>query len=382
MAKQKTTSGVHASWPKPDFKFAVTTNKNFKRNYYGAILYAHYELSSIELKREVVKYLKSIDSKHPWILRIKDIDDHIFTTVGKYMYLLNNGADLPEEVYAGMMPALEKAIVAEEFRLVEADKQSKIIAARFEAAPVVKTAVSIQDRIRDRAREVSGEIEGWIDDFMMDKKSTVKTIEDFSNLFKLSDLKSPHIKHISTFFEHRASEISEALDGKQKELVEAYSNFTKSELKKFELFHKNLIAACNMVAETAKVERAPKIKKPQSLDKVVSKLKYLKEDTSLGLVSLNPTNIIGATSVWVYNTRTRKLSHYVSDTGLGVKGASLVNFKPESAEKTLRKPGPSILEFKKASKVKLRTFLSDLTTVDTPCNGKINENHIILRIDK
>ena len=139
-----------------------------------------------------------------------------------------------------------------------------------------------------------------------------------------------------------------------------------------------------MIQEIGKVERAPKVKKPLSLDKVVSKLKYKKEDIALGIVSLNPTNIVGSKEIWVYNTRTRKLSQYKAEdaSGLSVKGASLLNYSAESAEKTLRKPAEALAEFKRASKVKLRTFLKDLSTIDTPCTGKLNEHHVILRIDK
>jgi hypothetical protein len=139
-----------------------------------------------------------------------------------------------------------------------------------------------------------------------------------------------------------------------------------------------------MMQEVAKVERAPRKKKPVSQEKLVSKLKYKKEDSSLGIVSLNPIEIVGSKEVWVYNTKTRKIAQYkaVDERGLSVKGASLLNYSTDSAEKTLRKPVETLAEFKKASKVKLRTFLKDLSTVDIPCNGKLNENHVILRIDR
>jgi hypothetical protein len=139
-----------------------------------------------------------------------------------------------------------------------------------------------------------------------------------------------------------------------------------------------------MAQEVAKVSRAPRKKKPVSQEKLVSKLKYKKEDATLGIVSLNPVQIVGSKEVWVYNTKTRKLSQYkaMDERGLGVKGASLLNFSTDSAEKTVRKPTDTLADFKKASKVKLRTFLKDLSTVDVPCNGKLNEHHVILRIDK
>jgi hypothetical protein len=139
-----------------------------------------------------------------------------------------------------------------------------------------------------------------------------------------------------------------------------------------------------MMQEVAKVTRAPRKKKPVSIDKVVSKLKYKKEDPQLGIVSMNPVHIVGSKEVWVYNTKTRKLGVYKADGpgGLNVKGTGLLNYSTESVEKTVRKPVETLAEFKKASKVKLRTFLKELSTVDVPCQGKLNEHHVILRIDK
>jgi hypothetical protein len=175
-----------------------------------------------------------------------------------------------------------------------------------------------------------------------------------------------------------------SVEGKDKDLTEAYSNFTKPELKKLDLFHKNLLKAADMMQEVAKVERAPRKKKPVSQEKLVSKIKYKKEDPQLGIVSLNPIQIVGSREVWVYNTKTRKIAQYkaLDERGLSVKGASLLNYSTDSAEKTVRKPVETLADFKKASKVKLRTFMKELTTVDIPCGGKLNEHHVILRVDK
>ena len=374
----------YASWPRPIFAMVVKTNKNFKSNYEGAILYAHYELSAIELKKEVVKYLKTQNPKHPLLERIKDMNENRFTTIGKYMYILNHAGDIPENIMEKMMPALEKIIVEEEMRQdVRKKEEQDSTMGLIEETP--KMVITIQDRLREKTREVAGEVEGWIDDFYLSKKAIQpKTVEEFVNLFKGNELKSPHMRFMYSIFERRAAEIDRAAEGKDKDLAEGYSNFTKPELKKYNQFHKNLLAACVMMQEVAKVERAPRKKKPVSQEKLVSKLKYKKEDSSLGIVSLNPIEIVGSKEVWVYNTKTRKIAQYkaVDERGLSVKGASLLNYSTDSAEKTLRKPVETLAEFKKASKVKLRTFLKDLSTVDIPCNGKLNENHVILRIDR
>ena len=384
----KKMSGVYVSWPKPDFEYTVKTNKHFRRNFHGAMLYAHYELSTIELKREVTKYLRTKDPKNELLERIKDMHENRFATVGKYMYLLNHGCDIPDDIMQGLMPALEKVVYEEETRIASAEKEARNIAVKndtnAETQSVVKSVISIQDRLRDKAREVAGEVEGWIDEFTMDKKQSAKTVEEFVNLFKSADMKAPHMRYIRDIFERRAQEISEAAEGKDKDLAEAYSNYTKPELKKLDLFHKNLLKACVMMQEVAKVERAPRVKKAVSSEKVVSKLKYKKDDKVLGIVSMNPTNIIGAKEVWIFDTKTRKLTKYVADDiagTLSVKGASIIGLNTaKSTSKTLRYPATQLAAFKKCGKVQLRTFMEDIPTVGISPTGKINENQVILKI--
>lgn len=388
MAGKKSTSGVHVSWPRPNFLCTVKTHKNFRAHYNAALLYAHYELSSVELKREVVKYLKTLDPRHPLLDRIKDMHENRFITAGKYMYILNHGADVLDDILTGLIPHLEKVIDEEEAR--EARIKKELEYADWQKAPGAeikehtKSVITIQDRLRERARDAAGEVEGWIDEFSVDRSVPVKTVEDFVNLFKTFELKGPHMKFVNAAFEKRTAEIAEALTGKDKDLNEGYSHYSKPELKKVNQFYSNLLKASAMMQETAKVVRAPRKPKPVSQDKLVAKLKYKKADSTLGIVSLNPIQLLGAREAWVYNTKTRKLAQYkaADADGLTVKGASLENYSQESLEKTLRKPVETLAEFKKASKVKLRTFLKDLSTVDTQANGKFNEHHVILRIDK
>lgn len=356
----------------------VKTDKNFKRNYHAAMSYVHYEISAIQLKKEVIKYLKSIHPEHKLLAKMKDMNENRFLTVGKYMYLLNHGCDLPDDVAPKVMPALEKVIYEEEERLLAIEERNK------HSVKIEKPIISIQDRIRERASEVIGEIDGWTDDFLINRTIPIKTVEQFVNLFNTYSIKSQHVKFIQGAFSRRIKEIEDVLLGKDSALAEGYAHYSKSELKKCDQFNKNLMKACDMLQDVAKVERLPRKKKLISVDKTVSKLKYKKDDKALGLVSINPTQLIGAKEVWTYSVKTRKLSHYKSSDidGITVKGASLINFSEDSIEKTLRKPEEALADFKKASKVKLRTFLKELTTIDTPCTGKLNDSHIILRVDK
>lgn len=383
MAGKKTNAFL--GWPKPIFTEIVKTNKNYKAVFQSAMMFAHYELSATDLKKEVFKYVKALDAKHPFLDRVKDVDENRFSTIGKYAYITNHGGQLPDDIAAGLLSSLEKLLTGEESRtLVKENARKQLVGKENEVAVTPKPVISIQDRLRDKAREVAGEVEGWLDDLILDKNLPAKTVDEFTGLFKTHELKSPHARHMQTIFERRAEEISIVANGSDKELIEGYSNFTKPQLKRFELTYKNLLKACDMMQEVAKIERVPRKKKPVSQEKLVARMKYKKEDATLGIVSANPIQIIGAKEVWIYNTKTRKLSQYkaIDERGLSVKGTSIIDFSSESAEKTLRKPAEALAELKKASKVKLRTFLKDLSTLDIPCLGKINEHHVILRVDK
>lgn len=387
MATKKVLSvSGYYGWPKPNFSLILKSNKDYDRNYRAAMMYAHYELSSSDLKKEVIKYVKALDPKHALLDIIKYMHENRLAVIGKYMYILNHNGELPDNVYASVMPSLERIIYEEEKKNVgvtvtlTADKPTVDEGVAIEG----KAGPTIQDRLRDRAREVLGEVEGWIDDFITDKSLPAKAVDDFVSLFKAGDLKGPHMKFVRQAFEPRAKEIELALSGSDKDYSEGYLNFKKPELKKLHLFHANLLSAALMLQDASKVTRAPKKKKPVSQEKLVSKLKYKKEDSTLGIVSLNPVQILGAKELWVYNCKTRRLAQYKSldARGLLVKGASIENFSTDSVEKTIRKPAETIAAFKKASKVKLRTFMSELSTVDVKANGKLNDNHVILRIDK
>jgi hypothetical protein len=107
---------------------------------------------------------------------------------------------------------------------------------------------------------------------------------------------------------------------------------------------------------------------------------------------VQPDQIIGANELWVFNIKTRKLGKYVAKnidpkgmgrvgSGLSVKGTTIIGFNEiESVQKTLRKPADQLKEFKGAGKVKLRTFLDDIATLDTKMNGRINSDTVLVKI--
>ena len=94
-------------------------------------------------------------------------------------------------------------------------------------------------------------------------------------------------------------------------------------------------------------------------------------------------SILEANELWVYNTKNRKLMHYVAEPmvgGLGVKGTSIVGFDAkQSTQKTIRKP--EILKgADKLARTKFEKLYKELTTTDTACNGRLNEHCILVKV--
>jgi len=243
--------------------------------------------------------------------------------------------------------------------------------------------VSIQDRVREASYKMTEEIETAIEAFQTDPEAFDPKAFKVLNLLKAYQAKAAHARIIKDFYAKDLNELVEAASTKDEQLKEAYSHLSKVQLRKITAFYQEIVSACEMLAQEAKVNRKPKAKKAVPAEKIVAKLKYKKADEPLKLVSINPADILGAKELWTYNTKSRKLGKYIAEEfqDLGIKGTTIIGFSEvKSVQKTLRKPIDQLKEFKAAGKVVLRRFLEDINAVDTRMNGRINEDIILLKI--
>jgi hypothetical protein len=266
---------------------------------------------------------------------------------------------------------------------IEAGKNDKDDSEVVEIKPI-GVQPSIQDRVREAAYKMTEEIEDAIDGFQKDPESFDPKAFKMLNLLKGKEVKAAHARIIKGFYSRDLAELEELASGKADEqLREGYSHRSKKQIKNLIAFYQEIMSACDMLAQEAKVNRKPRKTKVVSKDKIVAKLKFLKTNEPLKLVSINPTDIIGASELWIFNTKTRKLGKYVANefNTLNVKGTTITNFNEfTSIQKTVRKPEEKLKEFKAAGKVQLRKFLDDINATDTKLNGRINEETILLRV--
>lgn len=359
------------------------TDEQFSKHFRQSMDWYRLESSAKELKPKVINWMAANGYTKDQIAQFKKTkDNRCGLTMGAIAANLLKG--MPEsrsDFNEGRSTAdwLKDAIA----KVVVEGKNDKD---DDEEGTEVKPAVvgpSIQERVRDASMAMTGEIEDALEAFAADPDSFEPKAFKVLNVLKGYQAKAAHARIIKGFYARNLEELLEVPGTKDEQLKEAYSYLSKAHLKKITTFYQEVVSACDMLAQEAKVNRAPRKTKAVSKDKLVAKLKYMKTFEALKLVSINPVDIIGAKELWVYNTKSRKLGKYVAEEykDLGVKGTTITGFSENSSvQKTIRKPEEKLKEFKAAGKVALRKFLDDINATDTKMNGRLNEETILLKV--
>ncbi len=119
-------------------------------------------------------------------------------------------------------------------------------------------------------------------------------------------------------------------------------------------------------------------------EQAATKVKIKTQDTDSGILSVDPTNVVGASSAVFYNTKTRHVEvyHALEGQALSIQGARVTNFDPaRSRGKILRKPESWLPRWTGAATTRrLEVLMADLKGKDWELSGKINSNHLILKV--
>jgi hypothetical protein len=355
----------------------------FLRFFHSAMDYYRLEHSGKDLKPKVINWMSANGYTKEQIKAFKDTkDNRCSTTVGSIAANLLRGmppvrADFNEGRDTAQWLKSSIAKILDDGKNDEAEATESV---------EVKSTIpqpSIQERVKEAAFRMTEEIEDALEAFSQDPESFDPKAFKLLNLLRGKQVKAAHARIIKELYNRQYNELVEAGQGKDEQLKEAYGYLGKTNLKKITLFYSEILSACDMLAQEAKINKKPRAKKPTDKAKVVAKMKYLKQDDKLKLVSVSPQDIIGSQELWIFNTKTRKLGKYVAAefNELGIKGTTITGFdEHKSVQKTLRKPEEQLKEFKAAGKVQLRKFLDDIKAVDIKLNGRTNEETILLKV--
>jgi len=253
-------------------------------------------------------------------------------------------------------------------------------------APVVQKTVilsnrpSIQDAMNEKITNYIGTLEGVYDDYISD--GTEFSLE--ADL-KSKEIPQAYVPKIEEWAKNKLREWIEIVEGKDAQLNEAFSHYNKTSKKDVAKFFATMIQDCEKYGAFKKANKKPRTIRQKTPAQQIKNLKYKTKDDELNISSVNPMDIIGASAVWLFNTKNRKLSVYRTDSGQGiqVKGSSLQNYDPEISEvKTLRKPVDQLQELLNAGKVQLRKFMETIKTKGGDVNGRVGADMLIIRVVK
>ena len=326
---------------------------------------------SYKYYQQYVKKNRPTDVKY--FVEVEERDVHI--TYGWMARMLLQGAIVSTDHQKAFDKNLTGLIDLGKARLLTKETTVKVAV----ATTTVKRT-SIQDAMKEKASEYVGELEGFIDEFVTEDKEF-----NLYNHLKGNQIPAPYVITVKTWAESKLAEFEEVVDSKDSQIVEGYSNFNKRKLKSMVKMFESFIADCDKYGQFKKANRKPRAVREKPAVAQVKSLKYKLKDDELGLTSARGIDLVGAEQVWLFNTKTRKLAVYTSEStkGMTVKGTTLQNWSPEkSKQKTLRKPEEQIKDLMASGKVKLRTFLDSIKSKEQAVNGRINIDTIILKITR
>jgi hypothetical protein len=363
----------------PTWKFQPETERRVSR-LANAFNWYNYYLGKKEVKEFVADWLDRHEDKNAKAFRSVP-EQSIHSTLGWLCRMNTMGLDLTEHELLYIENHVSELLSKNKpAKKLSAQAQASVDAKAEQQAETVR--ITIQDRLREKVSECAGEIEGMFDDFIV---AGAKMSADYKpiTLIRGMNIAPQMVNTIADDWKKRVAEFEEVLEGKDAQLVEGYSPWTKTQIKNFVKFAEQVIADCGNYVQIKKVERKPRAKKAVSPEKLASKFKFLKEFAELKLKSEAPAKLVGASEAWLYDTKKRKLIHVVADTHAGtvsVKSSSIVGMDTvQSQQKTLRKPAEQIKALLAGGKPASRKYFKDIKATETKYNGRGNENLIILK---
>tara|TARA_Y100001937_G_scaffold62817_1_gene86237 strand:+ start:5835 stop:6938 length:1104 start_codon:yes stop_codon:yes gene_type:complete len=260
------------------------------------------------------------------------------------------------------------------------EESSRYSSTSKENAKKSTKVVPIKDRMHDQLSEYMDAINRAIDIFTSNPK--IRKKEWFSIGKWLSDNKVKSTQTMAILKEIKPiyNEVSAAYNNEDEQLAEAYDFMRKSHLHKFVEFLDVMVKEINQHLKKVKPKRPSRKTNPES---VVKRLPFKKSSDELGVDSIEPTDILGCTTLFVYNETSRLICVYRSfenNGGLSVKGASITHFDPaRSFVKKCRNPKHTIRLIGRLNKKHAIEHVDGIKTVKKPVRPRINKNCIILR---
>jgi hypothetical protein len=354
--------------PEPTWKIQPTDNRFSALS--KAFSWYNYFYGKKDARDMIVNYLELHDRKGDVRLLRGVPDSAIRLTTGWLCRMSMVGLELNDHEQIKLDNLLRELLETKQVQVEEAVVE--------DAVP----RITIQDRLREKVSECAGEIDGLFDEFIA---SGAKLNADYKPvvLMRSMNIAPQMVNDIKQIWTRKLVEFDEVVAGKDADLVQGYGYLSKIQLKNCVKFCELVISDCGAYVQIKKVERKPRKVKAVPPEKRAAKFKHIVDFAELKLKGLPAASLVDKSEAWLYDTKKRKLIHLVADShaqAFTVKSNSIIGFSTvESQQKTLRKPADILKLMGAAGKPAARKIYKDLTTTETPFNGRGTENLIILK---
>lgn len=295
----------------------------------------------------------------------------------------------PTACHLARMSCLGLQLTGDEYQLI-----TRSIAALDVKNPAIeKTSIDLPASTRGASRKnpaarsaevahnVKEQVEDAIIDLLYDGSTTVKP----AHIVQACTRTQASTLLVAELVQQKQAQFKQLLvdrtQQRNSELQESYRNVLPANLDATIKWIKELSGALDTAKSKIDTKKSKKVRKVDPA-RLVSKLVYLKEHKDLGLVSIDPQQCIGATVVWTYSVKTRKLTMYqaVADQTISIKSQTLTNVDTTaSLQKTLKKPKSQLADFLQTGSRRLKNWFDQINTMPHRPTPRLNENTIILK---
>lgn len=318
-----------------------------------------------EAKKWAIEYYLDVNPTVAKMLQ-RVPEGHFCTTVGWLCRMMSRGATVPTQSRIFMTT-----------KLGEMEK----IADRVIEKKVEKQAV--KGYTPPPHDSLIADVEDLFDGFYRSDYATPFDLYDF---LQKNDVKKGWAKAVAEYYRPLMDELRLLMTKKDKDLNEAYSKLSKKQIDTYlKQVHSVIEDSQRWYENKAKITRTARAPKKKSSEQLLKNFKYMKDLPALKVVSIDPSSIIGAQTLYAYNHKYKKLMVYTAKDGetLSVKGASIVNYDEAKAfGKNLRKPETQLQLFSTGTAAALKRRYEEINSKPSVPSGRISEDVLLIKVFK
>lgn len=326
-------------------------------------------------------YMFEVTDGIDWLVEYMSLPNSKFT---KSQVSRIKGAN-PKKISFTVMALARIAIVGTALTQRQEDKITNEVNRVLKVVPQEPSVIyvpTVKERIQEKVGNIIADLDEKIDQFT--NSGYLPATFDFFSYFKEQDLKSGQAIQVATYFQRILEEISSNFK------EEGYIHLTKKQHQNYVILLQNIIKSSELINTNERAARKPRavktklVVKTRVAKKVPSTFKYQKDNLEFKVTSVDPSRILGATQIWIYNTKYNHFSYYTSTEPMSIKGTSIVGYDEDNSFRVKpKKPAEVCQTIIGSGKVPLRHYTTELNkTKKYPLNGRSSTDVIILRVEK